>query len=268
MSWYTDNTDCTMNFAIIGDFRSGIGIVQEVLAQHEMIACHRDNFHPHSSARQKAHGDYFGYASESVIEWFEPDDISANSYLKQKIFNKPCNGERAVGIVIPYQVCETFELWEHLKEWDKEVCVIHVTRNPVACFVAAAQAEKYGEMPTVESGKGVLSRLGKQLFNMPSIYADADELVAHVRQHEMIRLKLSRSCPDRLVIPYHELLLDFATVRWNMLKFLGLPDTGACWLRHQGLKNRSMKRRISNLLALQSLLPADVLSHVNSPDLF
>lgn len=145
MTWYEDGSKRTMNFLLLGDWRSGIGLVQEALNQHELVMCHRNTFHPNHEKREQEYNDYFGMPETDALNYYLEDSTSVNGYIWHHLFGVANYGERCVGVTVPYSVAAASDLWEHIVEWGTSVCVIHVTRNPVAVYISQKQFQRFGK---------------------------------------------------------------------------------------------------------------------------
>lgn len=248
MAWYNEQNPDTLNFIVTGNCWSGCELLQQALMYHPSIACHGDVLHEEEAIRKAAHESYFG-DSGRLPDWYLPGYLSVEQYLDNKIFDNPLHNEKAIGVSVDYELFARNGLWEYLDQKYRhgDFCLLHVTRNPVACFVAKQQAE------------GNTGIVGLQKLKQPSstITLDPTELVTFVREHLAAELKINRLCPDRVVIPYHELILDLHRVTKQLYKFLDVPShdvKGLVQPTHIG----NVRRNIINWIQLQTALPLDV----------
>lgn len=248
------NSGRVLNFAVIGNRGSGLGLVHRLLARHPQVVCHRDLFHPQLDVRREAYERYFGEQpadDTGAFGWYSPVEISAHHFLSHRVFDRAERQERAVGLLLPYSICQHHTLWDFFKSWSSRLCFVHVTRNPIACFVASRQLQQRQQ--------------GKDDY---PLRVDVAELVSFVRQHVVASKLVSQFCCDRLVVSYRELLLDFRRVREVLLSFLDLPDLD-CVLPLE-CSSLPMRRRIGNYAELCRSLPEDVKEFlsVDGADLF
>lgn len=252
MAWYNDDNPETLNFVLTGNHHSGYGLLQASLNAHPRMVCHGDVLHPNESVRKTEHESYFNYGGK-FSDYFVPQHLSVEQYLNNKIFDNTLNEEKAVGVKINYDTFRDYDLWDYIDQRSRrgDFCVVHVTRNPVACFVAKQQALGL-DVPFVGS----------------AVYVDAKALTDFCRNHSAVSMKLDRYCPDRAIIPYHELLLDFRGVLERLFEFLELDFSPACIPNHRKVQRREIRYRVANWTDLQEKVPADVREFVNDPFLY
>lgn len=254
MAWYNEENPSTLNYVLTGNHHSGYGMLQASLAAHPKMICHGDVLHAKESVRQAEHEQYFG-PSGRLADHFMPTHISVEQYLNNKIFDNVLYGERAVGVKVNYDCLRGYDLWEYLDQKTRkgDFCLLHVDRNPVACFVA----QKYRE--------------GKDSFTShrrTPVFVSPEELTQFVRDHLSVGAKLSHLGTDRFVIKYHELLLDFRGVLERTLKFLNVTFSHACVPNYRQVKRLSVRSRVANWAELQFAVPKDVRELLQDPKLF
>lgn len=210
---------CTLNFILTGQIRSGTSIVQGAINNANGAVCHANLLHPDASLRRACHEDYFGAEPDGAVAWFEPivTGCSAPHYLSHSVFDQPRCGERAIGVRLPYPQLRDLDLYDYLRERyrDGDFCLVHVTRNPIACFVSLKQAERW--------------RRWQVLCNAPApplpplpVRVDVDELLAFVREHEMVAGKIQNSCRDYLELRYGDLYRNYVGSMRKLRDFLEL----------------------------------------------
>lgn len=260
MAWYNEEIPETLNYMIVGSRFSGHDLLQSSLSAHPQMVCHGDLLHHDEQIRKEEHEDYFG-DSGKVPDWYLPRQISVEQYLNNKIFDNTLFGEKAVGVRLDYNHFVENDLWDYADQRCRQgdFCLLHVSRNPVACFVELQASVK-------TSGLGVSLPLPGMLNS--STHLDAKELTTYVRDYLAHEIKVNRLCSDRAVIPYHELLLDFKGTLKQVCDFLGVQYSSACIPNRKRLKLQDMRSRIGNWSQLQSELPLDVKDVLNSPTLF
>lgn len=257
MAWYNRDNAEILNFMLIGNLHSGYGLLQASLAAHPEIVCHGDLLHNEDKIRKIEHSLYFGEAGKTN-DHFDPTHLSVEQYFNNKIFDNTLHGERAVGVKVNYEHLRYYDLWDYTDQQCRrgDFCLVHVVRNPVACYVA------WKQRGTSSSGGNCNSE------RLPPICVEVTKLTQFVREHTAAMSKVNRLCSDRAVINYHELLLDFRGVLENLLQFLELKFSPACLPNQKRVQRRDLRSRVMNWTELQSSAPHDVLEHMNSPTLF
>ena len=236
-----------LNFVLAGNRHSGYGLLQCALGSHPDVVCHGELFHDEDSVRRAEHESYFG-SSGRVPDWFVPTHLSVEQYLNNKVFDRAKNEESAVGVKMSYDIFARHDLWEYTDQKCRkgDFCLIHVARNPVACFVSWKQS----------TGK-TSSRVG--------VYVEPEEIVQFVRNHVSNSSKLDRMCTDRAIVPYHELVTNFAGVLEVLCRYLEIRFSSACVPNGVRMNRRPMKQRIVNWEALRYAVPRDVCEFLDDP---
>jgi hypothetical protein len=253
MAWYNDDNPETLNFMLAGNYHSGYGLLQSSLSAHPTMVCHGEVFHGSEKIRKSEHEQYFGPSGGRFADHFVPTHLSAEQYLNNKIFDNTLHGERAVGVKVAYDTLLHYDLWDYLDQKSRagDFCLVHVSRNPVACYVSQQQAAARAN--AIAPG---------------ACYIDPVALTEFCRRHESAALKLDRFCPDRVVIPYHELLLDFRGVLERLFAFLELEFSPACIPNRCRVQRREVRQRVSNWFELCARVPGDVREFLNDPLLY
>jgi hypothetical protein len=91
--------------------------------------------------------------------------------------------------------------------------------------------------------------------------------VPFVRNHLSTALKVDRLCEDRVVVNYHELLLDFRGTLEKLFKYLDIRYSSACIPNLKRIRRRDVRSSINNWKQLQRELPSDVRELLESPTL-
>lgn len=252
MAWYNEDNPETLNFVIVGNQCSGHELLQSSLAAHPEIVCHGDLLNKKESIRKLEHENYFG-CSDKVPDWYQPHLLSAEQYLNNKIFDNGLNNEKAIGVRLDYATLVDDDIWDYLDQKCRagDFCLIHVTRNPVACFVDYCIANRLVDPIGISSHRSYL--------------LNGNRLSAFVREHIANEMKVNRFFHDRATISYHELMLDFRGTLQNVFKFLGLPFSSACIPNRKRANVKDLRHHISNYSQLESELPLDVLDFFRSP---
>lgn len=256
MAWYNEDNPETLNFMVVGERKCGHGLLQSALSAHPEMVCHGDVLHSEADTRKREHEEYFG-DSGRVPDWYIPTYLSMEQYLNNKIFDNTLHGERAVGVKVGYQQFVEQDLWDYTtaKCRQGDFCLVHVQRNPVACFVDLLRS---GEGP---EGSDFLRA------SQHSVTVEVDALVSFVRGHMGTALKVDRLCDDRAVIPYHELLLDFRGMLLRLFSYLDIRYSSACIPNLRQVQQRDIRSTVSNWEALLRDVPSDVREQMEDPTL-
>ena len=246
MAWFNEDNPSTLNFMVVGPSCSGYGLLQSALNAHTQIVCHGDVLHPNSVIRKAEHEKYFG-ESGKIPDWFVQNHISVEQYLNNKIFDNTLNGEKAVGVKVNYQYFPDYDLWDYTNQKYRkgDFCLVHVTRNPVACYVALKKREK----------------------RATTLFVDPAELTSFVRFQEAMQKKINTVSSDRIIIPFHEFVLGYKRVMTKLFDYLELSYE-SCIPEAPIVTKSDSLRGISNLKELRMLLPMDVKAYLDAPNLF
>ncbi len=245
-----------LNYVVLGNARSGAAVVQSTLSRRPGAVCHAGLMHPDEGTRRAVHENYFGPSKDPVKlpEWFREGYVSPWQYINHTILDNPQKGEQAVGFLLTYPQVVRWDLYDLFEARCREgdFCVVHVVRNPVACFVSLKQAEKYGIWARSWDDAGPA--------RCPSpVSLDPSELVDFCRNHEAVRGKIRAACSDVLEVPYRDLFLDYQAVMAKVFDFLELPDSEEpATAAYKRLRNRAMRQRISNWDKVVAAVPFDV----------
>lgn len=257
-----------INFVLAGNVRSGASAIQSSLSQTPGVICHGDLLYHNGDdeksdvVRRAAHESYFGPCADPkrLPEWCKIGEGNPCRYLNEQIFDNPSGGEKVVGVRLDYETINNYDLYELIndRERDGDFCMLHLIRNPVACYVSKVQAErsKVWSMSVNDS---------PQLASPPPIRIDVEELLTFCRQHEQRRRRLSEACRDALTINYYEVVYDFPAVMRKVLRFLerpGVAPAPAC----RRLRNHDFPKRVLNFLDLRITAPKEVRDLLNAPD--
>lgn len=255
-----------INFVVSGQARSGSSIVQSAIMNTQKAVCHENLLHEREELRKASHEAYFGEeprTSEGLPSWFTPIHINPWTYLNHRVFDNNLHEEAAVGCRLPYPEMRRYELYDLLQErcHEGDFCLVHVSRNPVACYVSLLQAKQ----------TGVWSRSinDQPSSKMPdAVELDPELLTDFVRDHLATRERMLSACPDALDIKYRDLHLNFQKVMRSVFEFLELDPPRQAMSSYARLRNRKMQQRIANLQRVRSKVPSDVREQLDAPDLF
>lgn len=256
----TEHNVKTLNFMLLGNHYSGYGLLQTSLMSHPQIVCHSELFHQDEAVRRAEHERYFGESNNKFSDHFVPTVLSVEQYLNNKIFDQVLHKERVVGVKVPYEVLRNYDLWEYVDYQSRcgDFCVVHVRRNPVACFIAQQQ--------DLEMSLAAAAATRRNADD--PIFIEPDTLTEFCRQHLSDASKIERYCSDRAVVSYHELLLDFRTVLERLFDFLELDVIPACIPNQCRVRRRDIHRRASNLKNIRDQVPPDVRELIDDPLLY
>lgn len=256
MAWYNDDDLRRLNFIVTGNRQAGCRFLQNILAKNPKIASHVDLLHEDEDVRKAAHHSYFGDTGR-IITHYVTYQISVEQYLNNKVFDNPGKEEEIIGIKVNYPTIFRNDLWDYLDQKTRrgDFCVIHLVRNPVACYVLWKLTQ-----PT-ELNSLSFGRTSKKL------YVDPAELVEFVREHEAIKAKINRFCTDRLVINYAELLFNLRQTVERVFDFLELPFDPSILPSNEPYRYKEIRSQVLNWMQLKTSLPSDVLPFLTCPGL-
>lgn len=255
-----------LNFVVLGDARSGTSVVQSSLNNRRGAVCHADLFHVLPKVRQAAHENYFGPCADPVNspEWFIDGITNPVQYITRQVFDNPRNGENSIGLRLFYDVVRRWELFELFDARCREgdFCMVHVVRNPVACFVSNEQAKR--------TNLFVQDSSIRTLNSFPvAVTIEVADLVAFCQENVANRHKLKAACDDCLEINYYDLFVDYQRTMHKVFDFLELPYSEAAAIPGcRRLRNWPMTGRIANLRQLRAEAPAYIRELLDAEDFF
>lgn len=246
-------TSSVLNFVIVGQVRSGSAVLQSALNNLSAVTCHDDLFHVSPEVRRKVHEQYFGEApSPDLPTWYMPALVNPYQYLSRQIFDQNLREEQAIGVRLTYEQVDKFQFYDLLRDRCQEgdFCMLHVRRNPVACFVSQKQAQ--------ESGVYAVDLNKRDTTPPQPIAVDPQELTQFVRKHEATAGKITASCDDTLEITYRELSRNYSNTLKRALDFIEQPTRLVPQPNYRRLANHDMTKRIANFDELRQKVPADI----------
>lgn len=257
-----------LNFVITGEVRSGVAVVQSTVSNRPGTVCHGELFHPIEKVRKEAHESYFGRSQakkpDKLPEWLKEGLTNPVQYINHAVLDNPQRGESHVGFRILYQEVQKWELWELFEARCREgdFCLVHVIRNPVACFVSLKQAER--------SGVWQQSWSTSQRGSFPgALSLDVAELTEFCRAHVAMQWKIKACCNDALEIHYQDIFIDYQSTMRKVFAFLELPDCDEpASAQCKRLRNRCIQDRIGNFGVLVREAPHDIRKFLEAEDLF
>lgn len=267
MAWYNDDNAETLNFMLIGGSFSGHELICSSLSAHPAMVCHGELLNSVEEVRKAAHQSYFGQSGK-VVDWYCPGMLSVEQYLNNKIFDNTLNNEKAVGVELHYQHFVDYDLWDYADQKCRsgDFCFVHVTRNPIACYAASRIASKdLFEPDNDPEFSGIVTPL-KASSN--TVTLNPKLLVDFVRSQQAYENKINRLCGDRIIVPYHEFVLDTAGTLEKLLHFLELPYSPACIPNLKNKESFCMIDRIGNWSQLKRELPLDVTDYLDGSKIF
>lgn len=247
-----------LNFALVGQQRSGLSIVSRMLNNHCTVACHENLLHVNPTIRRMNHVACFG---EDDLTW-PPDkegDFSHVSMLRHGVFNLTRFGASVVGFCTTYDQIAGKQLHEAFEEWWREgsFCLIHVDRNPISCFVSLMQANESGIW------KNYVTRPEK---NLP-VYVDKDELLQFIEMHRRVRYRTLIACEDNVQLHYRDLLYHTGIVAERLCEFLQIRPCDLTFIAQSVYGRLPMKDRILNFKTLSVSVPREIQSLFDESEL-
>lgn len=254
---FAPKTQC-LNFVLVGDVRAGTYPLHTALATIPTIAAHAHLLHDNAQVRTKAYSHYFKQCGLP----FNSEENSAHHFLRNRIFDRPLHNETIVGVRITYDQMRKHDLFDLLKEHTNEgdFCVIHVERNPLACFVSKKQSE--ASSIYYKTSRTVTDKIPNK------IWLDSEELTDFVREHSYVRDKINAVCHDVCRIQYQNMYFDFDSVLNTVLKFLETVVTTSHSPAVHRLTNTTLPERVFQLDKILAELPNDVRGDIMARDLF
>lgn len=249
----------TLNFAVIGNIRSGARVVQASLGGCGRVSCLADLFDAEEAVRQRCHEAYYGATEPgNHPEWLDNFETSPLQYVTHRIFNNPQRHEAAIGFRILYDRLDKLDLYDLFRGVER-CCCVHVLRNPVACFVSYCQARQIGSW---------YADVGDKARWSSSVTIDPAELTQFVWTHEAMRRKVDRCCDSVLCVGYADLLYDFQNAMRKVAAFLEVPVMRRFACGVQRLPNSLLfEQRVTNWHVLLKSVPFEIRQHMLAEDL-
>lgn len=242
--------DLPLRYVVVGEDRCGSSAVATALAATGVAVCHVDPLHADESVRACCHGAYFDECVDPL--WCS----SAYRYLLHGVFARggARRGEHAVGLRLSYRQLvahDLFDLFEELARGPVPFRVVHVVRNPAACYVSYKQARASGLW-------GVPREDPPNRYYPPAVRVDPLQVTRYVRNSIALRRKLDAGLGRAVLrVPYRRLWADHAGAMAAVHEHLGLAATPAK-SAYRRLRNRPLAGRVSNCAELFRCLPPDV----------
>lgn len=247
-----------LNFLVIGQVRSGMGVVADTLSNHGGATCHAGLFAADAADRKAAHEAYFGAAQARRPHWF----CFGDRELEGRSFTNPYDyittvldaalyGEQAVGLCLPYAVLARFQLYDLVAELTArgDFCVVHTVRNPVEGYVSLAQAE--------ESGQWVRYRTERGRYVAMPLFVDPAAVAEFVDATCCARDKLRLAAADGAELDYADLPARYDDAARRLFRFLELePRRPVC--RTRRVVDLPLCKRVLNYDELRRKLPVSM----------
>lgn len=260
----------TFNCLVTGQVRSGAAIVQTSISGHAQAYCHGDLLHAREKTRRREHELYFGPSvdPEGLPEWCARNQPEGRSnperYLTTSVYDNPKHHESVLGVKVLYPDLEANDLWDYFRArtLEGDFCVIHVVRNPLACFVSLRQAEqtRIWSHETCQPEPAYFPR---------TVSVDIDEFVAFARRHEAnVRKVRAMADEDHYEITYRDLFFHYKKVMQHVIGYLELPAVPAIRPGILRLRNRSLPERIANFDGLRAKVPSDMRGYFEGANLY
>lgn len=258
------------NFVLIGNTRSGVGAIASTLNSRPSVVCHVGLFSADDATRKEAHEAYFGECEspKSAPSWFirgnseSVEHTSLWQYLT-KVFDTPKREETSIGVQVDYEAVSSLEMYDtfYQKYQIGGFGIIHVVRNPVACFVSLKQAQHSNIW------QRTYGKTESQKIPLP-IRIEPSELTEFCRNSLAIRGKINACCNDKLIVQYSDLLCEFHKTMLAVFDHVELPLTAKlAKSKLLRLRNKTMQERVTNWSELIKATPSDVRSLLEAEDL-
>jgi len=249
--------DGVLNFAVVGCNRSGTGVIQAMLQTFPGVVCHQNLFHPDTKIRKKCYMSYF-----SDKNYFKYNETNPTQFLSHQIFDHRKYNEKCVGVRITYDVMLHLDLFDYFnyRYLEGDFCLIHVIRNPIACYVSELQAQA--------TGRYCLLTTENYHNKKPTpVLVDIDHLVSYIKKYESAIGKVDNCCHDRINIKYYDILFNFQNVVRRIVHFLELPDIlTPVRCPFQRLPNWPMRYRIANYGFVEKYIPSGFKHYLTDPE--
>ena len=248
-----------LNFVVTGELRSGTAVIQSTLDALVDVACYGNLLNVVPEIAEEEHSIHFGKTAKThgVIDYYWHKITNPYQYLDAVFHRTKTLEKAAIGVRVTYDVVSSMQLYDLFRQRTNagDFCLIHVVRNPIACFVSLKQAQV----------SGVCFQSTTQLVDSPippAVIIDVEELVEFVRTWVSTYAKVKASCvaPDSyLEIPYRDVVLNFQSTMHRVTRFLERPDR-VLPIRPatRRLRNRTLRKRIQSFALLRLSLPNDV----------
>lgn len=256
------NTTRTWNFLLVGPLRGGTEIVVTSINSHPGARCHANVFHPDEKVRRAEHEAYYGECKDflRVPDWYTPGEHNPLNYISRSVFDNPKKKETSIGVRLSYDDVAAMDLYDFIREkWrGGDFGVVHVTRNPVVCFISRKQAESTG----VWHWRWPFRQ--KPAKPRP-VRIEPEDLTAYVREHLAIEAKVKAACEDRLEVPYGSLLYDYRRTMQSVFEFTEVSHRPAIAASCSRLPNNDLRYRVNNWTELCLEVPKDVRQLLEDP---
>lgn len=267
MTGIVTSTAC-FNFAVVGQVRSGTAALASSLAALPGTHCHVGLLDREERVRRHATRVYFGLTPEEAAEtinpvWFTPGKTNPYHYLRSQVFDQPRRGEARIGVRLDYAFTARYQLCDTIEEMYRlgDFCVVHVRRNPVACFVSLKQAERSGAW-------GRMANDADDGTVPAPVRVVPAELTEFVRAHYAEEKRVRAACPDAVLVEHRDLCLDYDRQVRRVAAYVEAPCAAVARPHVRRLRNRPVPMRISNYDDLRKEVPYDVRAALTAPDLY
>lgn len=258
------------NFAVVGQVRSGTAALASSLSGLPTTHCHVGLLDREERVRKHATAAYFGLTAEEAAEtldadkvWFTPGATNPYHFLRSQVFDQPRRGEARIGVRLGYDFLGRHQLHDAIEEMYRlgDFCVVHVRRNPAACFISLKQAERHGTW-------GRMANAADDGTVPPPVRLYADELTDFVRAHHAEERRVVAACPDAITVEYRDLCLDYDRQVRRVAAYIEAPCEAVALPSVRRMRNRTMAARVTNFAELVSEVPSDVRAALTAKDLY
>lgn len=261
------STAC-FNFVVVGQVRSGTAALAGSLAGLPGTHCHVGLLDRSERTRKHATRAYFGLTYEEEVEtidpvWYTPGKTNPYHYLRAQVFDQPRRGEARIGVRMDYAFVAAAQVHDTIEEMYRlgDFCLVHVRRNPVACYVSLKQAEQSGQW-------GRMANTADDGMIPSPVRVIPSELTDFVRAHYAEEARIKAACPDAIVVEHRDLCLDYEWQVRRVAAYVEAPCDAVPRPHCRRLRNRVLPLRISNYDDLLRAVPSDVRVALTAPDLY
>jgi LPS sulfotransferase NodH len=226
----------TKPFVIVGNARSGTGLLRSSIDSHPNAICLGELLHADNEEVRKAnHCRHFSDQDWLRFKSEMPNSRLVMNYLDQKIWPE-ATPKRAFGFKLLFWQIDYFELWNYLLKKAADLKIIYVTRNPIAVLVSLEQAKINQQW---------IRQPGEKVVKAEPVKINMKGLDKHIQKMLEHRKKIVNLAVDICEVEYEDLVKNYQITMNGVYEFLGLQP-------HQALASISkqqdwnIKSRISN----------------------
>ncbi len=263
MSATLTKTAC-FNFVVVGQQRSGTAPLASSLCGLPGTHVHVGLLDRDPAVRRDAAERYFGGDfDDGNPPWFEAGVTNPYHYLLGQVFDQPRRGEARIGVRLDYGFSARYQIHDTIEEMYRQgdFCVVHVHRNPVACFISLKQAEQSG-------GWGRAANARTDGVTPTPIRIEPRELTDFVRGHYAEQGRVRNACRDAIDVTYRDLCLDYERQVRRVAAYVEASCPKVALPCVKRMRNRAMPDRVYNFADVAKQVPSDVRAAMLAKDLY